>query len=116
MKKSKLLLVLIVLSLIFGFISSFVISDNRDYIYVINISDSYSIWSHRIMKALIQERAIYKYKSSDATSLLNRSYNSMYIEWWIHNIGYYVTRPFCFDENISKINLRCKDVDLEEFI
>jgi hypothetical protein len=41
---------------------------------------------------------------------ITRSYTSMYIEWYLHNIGYYITLPFPWWDNI---NARCKDVDLE---
>lgn len=46
-----------------------------------------------------------------AESYLNRSYRSMYIEWWLHNIGYYLTLPF---KKLETINIRFKHVDLEE--
>ena len=47
--------------------------------------------------------------------LFQRSIKSMYIEWWLHNIGYYLTKPLCKFDYFKKINLRCKDVDLEEW-
>lgn len=46
---------------------------------------------------------------------LGRSYSSMVIEWWLHNIGYYLTKPFCSNVKIEAINLRCRDVDLNEY-
>ena len=60
------------------------------------------------MKKLIQEKCI----NQNPTELLNRTYFSMYVEWWLHNIGYYITKPFSF---LEEINLRCKDVDLGKF-
>ena len=39
----------------------------------------------------------------------------MYIEWWLHNIGYYLTLPFNKNEKLLAINHRCKDVDLNEW-
>lgn len=81
----------------------------------IQIKDSYKIWRPRRMKAKIQNACWYKYSDSLADRCLNRSYLSMYIEWWLHNIGYYITKPFCFIPFIKKINLRCRDVDLEEW-
>lgn len=38
----------------------------------------------------------------------------MYVEWWLHNVGYYVTKPFCCNQKVAKLNKRFKDVDLEE--
>ena len=82
----------------------------------IKIKDSYSIWSPKTMKTLIKNAAIDKYGFDNAPDLLNRNYISMYIEWWMHNVGYYITKPFCFNDAIYKINLRFKDVDLVELI
>jgi hypothetical protein len=45
---------------------------------------------------------------------LGRTHKDMYVEWWLHNIGYYVTLPFCGIKSVEKINIRCRDVDLEE--
>lgn len=80
----------------------------------IQIKDSYRTWSPYAMRANILFECNLKYGTFLADSLLNRSYQSMYIEWWLHNIGYYITKPFCFIPFIKKINLRCRDVDLEE--
>lgn len=81
----------------------------------IQIKDSYKIWRPSDMKFYILMKCIEKYSRFFPTDVLNRSYLSMYIEWWLHNIGYYLTKPFCFIPFIKKINLRCKDVDLEEY-
>ena len=80
----------------------------------IQIKDSYRLWKPSAMKNFIQVAVYLKYRSLSPEELLNRSYQSMYIEWWLHNIGYYITKPFCFIPFIKKINLRCRDVDLEE--
>lgn len=80
----------------------------------IQIKDSYKIWSPSKMRRDIAIACWSKYRQCFATDVLNRSYLSMYIEWWLHNIGYYITKPFCFIPFIKKINLRCRDVDLEE--
>lgn len=77
----------------------------------IQIKDSYRIWKPSAMKNFIQFSVYLKYRSLSPEELLNRSYQSMYIEWWLHNIGYYLTRNFAL---FDVINLRCKDVDLEE--
>lgn len=81
----------------------------------IQIIDSYRLWKPSAMKNFIQFACSIKYHSLDPEELLNRSYQSMYNEWWLHNIGYYITKPFCFIPFIKKINLRCRDVDLEEW-
>ena len=65
------------------------------------------------MKHLIQEECFEAYGLWNVEAVLNRSFRSMYIEWWLHNIGYYITKPFCHIEAVKKINLRCRDVDLE---
>ena len=80
----------------------------------IQIKDSYKIWRPCEMEWKIRNACYNKYGNMFASKVLNRSYKSMYIEWWLHNIGYYLTKPFCFIPFIKKINLRCKDVDLEE--
>ena len=77
----------------------------------IKIKDSYKIWRPSKMKWHIVSECFAKYDYFDAEGLLNRSYLSMYIEWWLHNIGYYLTRNIAL---FDVINLRCKDVDLEE--
>lgn len=77
----------------------------------IQIKDSYRLWKPSAMKNFIQFSVYLKYRSLSPEELLNRSYQSMYIEWWLHNIGYYLTRNIAI---FDVINLRCKDVDLEE--
>lgn len=78
----------------------------------IQIIDSYRLWKPSAMKNFIQFAVYLKYRSLSPEELLNRSYQSMYIEWWLHNIGYYLTRNIAI---FDVINLRCKDVDLEEW-
>ena len=34
------------------------------------------------------------------------------IEWWLHNIGYYLTLPFVKNAKIKALNERFKHVDL----
>lgn len=81
----------------------------------IRINNSYCIWLPKQMKLLIQNQALYKYGTMDVKSVLNRGYISLYIEWWFHNIGYYITKPFCFIESVQDTNARFKDVDLESW-
>lgn len=81
----------------------------------IQIKNSYNIWSPAKMKIKLQIEARDCYLSWEPTTVLNRTYLSMYIEWWLHNIGYCVTKPFIRFEKFNRINLRCKDIDLEEW-
>ena len=74
----------------------------------IHINNSYNIWSIYKMKQIILQ-----YHSSPLT-YLNRSWISLYIEWYLHNIGYYITFPLKFIPFFRHINLRFKDVDLNE--
>ena len=80
----------------------------------VQIKNSYRIWRPCHMRLHIKFGCKAKYDSYFANEVLHRSYLSMYIEWWLHNIGYYLTKPFCFIGFIKKINLWCRDVDLEE--
>ena len=84
----------------------------------LHIVDSYKVWDTFTMKARIHEVAYDTYNvlvSSGITKLLNRSWKSLYIEWWIHNIGYYLTLPLCKYQFFAALNKRFKDVDLEEW-
>lgn len=95
----------------------------------IKIVDSYKIWDIRTMKQHIEQECfnylIEKEKidmpivaamvcTVSANRVLNRSYFGLYLEWYLHNIGYYLTLPFIKNERIKALNLRFKDVDLEE--
>ena len=77
----------------------------------IQIKDSYKIWRPSVMKCYISFECQAKYNSYSADKVLHRSYIDMYCEWWMHNIGYYLTRNLAI---FDVVNLRCKDVDLEE--
>lgn len=37
---------------------------------------------------------------------------ALIIEWWLHNIAYYLTRPFISIPFMKKLNERAKHVDL----
>ena len=76
----------------------------------IQIKDSYRIWSITKMKGLIDMKLGY----INPEHALGRTYSGMYVEWYLHNIGYYLTKPFCGIKAVRVINLRFKDVDLEE--
>ena len=79
-----------------------------------HISDSYTVWSYQNVRLNIILASRQVYGSDDTCSLLNRAYPDIYIEWILHNIGYYVTKPLTSINYFKSINLRCKDVDLEE--
>lgn len=81
----------------------------------IHIDDSHFVWTTDDMRVLIGLRARSEYGSPNAELLLNRTYRSMYIEWYLHNLGYYLTLPFCKIEAVDRLNKRFKDVDLEEW-
>ena len=82
----------------------------------IHIDNSYSIWSTGHMKSEIMHKCHMIYGTLRADLMLHRSWKSMYFEWYLHNIGYYLTLPFIKKEFFNHINKRCKDVDLEEYI
>lgn len=68
----------------------------------IQIKNSYNTWSSQTMKNEIKLRV---------PNCCNK-YALLIVEWWLHNIGYWVTLPFVRVDAIKRINLRCKDVDL----
>lgn len=80
----------------------------------IHIEDSYKIWNTNKMWYAINDYCD-EHNIFSPEYYLNRSFTSMYAEWHLHNIGYYITKPFCCFESIRKINLRCKSVDLNEW-
>lgn len=82
----------------------------------IHIENSYTTWSRSNMFAKIIIECDKAYGSFAASRLLNRSYGGMFVEWWLHNIGYYLTRPFIKCAAIKKINERFQHVDLEEHV
>ena len=80
----------------------------------IHIENSYNVWNTRKMKKILTLESYRQYKNCYAENVLNRTYKSLYIEWWLHNIGYYMTLPFIKNEKINNLNQRFKHVDLEE--
>jgi hypothetical protein len=72
----------------------------------LQIKNSYKIWNIKTIKIILD--------SKNATNVLNRSYASLIIEWWLHNVMYYLTKPLCHIEIFKKLNYRAKHVDLEE--
>ena len=87
----------------------------------IQIKNSYKVWRRKTMNRLVNQAWYELFGDAARTSpwgvefYLGRSYRSMYIEWWLHNIGYYISLPLKKWEFWRKINERCKDVDLEEW-
>ena len=69
----------------------------------IKIFSGYNIWHPSAMKFIIDGR-LRTHKAS--------KYAPYILEWWLHNIGYYITKPFTFIPALKRINDRCKDVDL----
>ena len=62
----------------------------------IHINNSYNIWSTAAMQSMLRNECARQLASYNPETALNRTYKSLYIEWWLHNIGYYVTKPLCF--------------------
>ena len=80
----------------------------------IQIKDSYDVWLTRDQRWYANQESYIKYAEKDAAFLLHRSWISIHIEWWLHNIGYYITKKFIKNEKMKEYNLRFKNVDLEE--
>ena len=81
----------------------------------LHIENSYNKWLPSTMRSIMTAAAMEKYQTNDYVALLNRSERSLVIEWWLHNIGYFLTLPFTQNEKVKRINERCKDVALEEW-
>ena len=80
----------------------------------IHIENSYKTWRPDTMWSKIIMQSWFKYHNIKADRVLNRSYRGMYLEWYLHNIGYYLTLPFIKNQKILTLNKRFKHVDLEE--
>ncbi len=73
-----------------------------------HFDNSYKIWSIKKMKAMILQH------TQNPKEDMNRTFPGMYIEWWLHNLGYYITLPFTkLSKKIKWYNTRLRDVDLE---
>ena len=68
------------------------------------------------MFVAITEKCKEAYGNRLADKILNRSYQGMYVEWWLHNIGYWITIPFIKNTYLAKLNERFKHLDLEEHV
>ena len=80
----------------------------------IHIENSYNVWNIQKMKKILILESYNQYKNCYVENVLNRTYKSLYVEWWLHNIGYYLTLPFINNKKINNLNQRFKHVDLEE--
>ena len=69
-----------------------------------------------MMWAQINVECHKQYNTIFADQALNRSYKGMYIEWYLHNLGYWFTLPFVKHTKIKSLNERFKHVDLEEHL
>lgn len=82
----------------------------------IHIENSYKEWSITMMLAKINVKCAEKYGTIFADKALNRTYRGMYVEWYLHNIGYYLTLPFIDNNKMKALNERFKHLDLEEHL
>lgn len=70
----------------------------------LHIPNSYRVWRISEMNKLLPLHCV--------TIVLNRPLWTIYVEWWLHNIGYYLTKPFPF---LAVANERFRNVDLNEW-
>lgn len=80
----------------------------------LHIENSYNIWSTSKMFDIITEECRETYGIYEADKVLNRTYRSMYFEWWLHNIGYWLVLPLSIFKKIKALRERFKHVDLED--
>ena len=78
----------------------------------LHITNSFLIWAPSEMKEKIVETCMITYDHYDAAEVLGRTWAGMYIEWWLHNIGYYLTKPFPF---LNFLTERFQHVDLNSW-
>ena len=67
----------------------------------IHIENSYTTWSTTMMSGKMIVECWQKYREVRVDRVLNRSYRGMYIEWYLHNIGYWLTLPFIKNNKIK---------------
>ena len=76
------------------------------------------LWDVFSMKGMIVETALCEYDiyyTQEIETQFHRTIKSMIIEWYLHNIGYYLTLPLCKHQFFKSLNNRFKHVDLEEW-
>lgn len=83
----------------------------------VQIKYSYDIWNPKLMLDSIYVYCVALDK--EAPLVLQSEFYSkvkrpllLIIEWWLHNIGYYLTKPFIFIPPIKSLNERFEHVDL----
>ena len=79
----------------------------------IQIKDGSKIWRPSEMKAALQDACAEKYDNPFPEVVLNTPYSMLYLEWWLHNIGYCLTRGADSAMWIRVCN-RCRDIDFVE--
>lgn len=72
----------------------------------IQIKNSYKTWDPAKMALAIRVRAL---RCGHGEVIIRDAH---IIEWWLHNIGYYITLPFVANSKIKALNERFKHVDL----
>lgn len=77
----------------------------------IQIKNGYGVWRPRAMLEFVDFQYRYEYHEW-CNDLTIANTKRLVIEWWLHNIGYYITKPFARIPKINVLNLRFKDVDL----
>ena len=81
---------------------------------VVTIPDGYKYWHPKLICTVIELVCYNKYKMSSIVAL-NRLQTSLLFEFYLHNICYYVTKPFIGKiKFMRELNLRSKNVDLEQ--
>lgn len=76
----------------------------------IQIKNSFGVWKPSKMRVYIYYQFRKQYDFASISKLKN--FKPLVIEWWLHNIGYWFTKPFVRIPKINALNLRFKDVDL----
>lgn len=74
----------------------------------VQIKNSYTTWQIPMMTHHIFAEA----KFVPDIEWMSKHLTLIAIEWWIHNIGYYLTLPFIKNPKIKALNERFKHVDL----
>ena len=80
----------------------------------LHFKNSYKIWSVNTIDMVLVTYCTLRYGTGDYCETLNRTKHGIIIEWWLHNIFYYITLPFIKIPKIKELNDRFKHVDLEE--
>ena len=78
----------------------------------LHIVNSFMVWAPSEMKLRIVDACMKAYDQYDAANVLGRTWTGMYIEWWLHNIGYYVAKFIPFLNGLVE---RFQHVDLNSW-